>query len=44
MSARTSGIYVRADPEDLGVVDGRDDKKRADFLAEQLRQWKSLCK
>jgi hypothetical protein len=44
LRARTSGVYLRADPEDLGVLDGPDDKKRADFLTEQLRKWKSLSK
>jgi hypothetical protein len=44
VNARTAGVYLRADPADLGVLDGRDDKKRAEFIAEQLRQWTALCK
>ena len=43
LNARTSGIYWRADPEDLSVMDGRDDKKRAALIAERLEQWKSAA-
>jgi hypothetical protein len=41
VNARTSGVYLRADPEDLSVLDGRDDQKRAELIAERLRDWKS---
>jgi hypothetical protein len=39
---RTSGVYLRADPEDLAILDGRDDKKRAELIAERLRSWESI--
>jgi hypothetical protein len=39
---RTSGVYLRADSEDLRILDGRDDRKRAEMIAEQLRNWKSI--
>jgi hypothetical protein len=39
---RTSGIYVRAEPEDLAVLDGTDDRRRADLIAERLRSWKAI--
>jgi len=42
VNARTSGIYLRADPEDLSNLDGRDDGKRAELIAERLRDWKSI--
>lgn len=42
VNARTSGVYWRADPDDLGLMDGRDDKKRAARIAERLAQWKSV--
>jgi hypothetical protein len=29
LNARTSGVYWHADPDDVGILDGRDDKKRA---------------
>jgi len=39
--ARTSGLYLRANPEDLGILDGRDDGRRAELIAERLAQWKA---
>jgi hypothetical protein len=41
VNARTSGVYLRANPEDLSILDGRDDRQRAEFLAERLADWKS---
>ena len=40
--ARTSGVFWRADPDDVSVLDGRDDQKRAALIAERLTQWKSV--
>jgi hypothetical protein len=42
VNARTSGVYLRADPEDLSILDGRDDRKRAELIAARLRHWKSI--
>jgi len=42
VNARTSGVYLRADPEDMSVLDGRDDRKRAELIAERLTHWKSV--
>ena len=42
VNARTSGVYLRADPGDLTVLDGRDDRKRAELIAERLRDWKAI--
>ena len=42
VNVRTSGVYVRADPEDMGVMDGRDDRQRAQLIVERLRHWKSI--
>ena len=39
---RTSGVYWRADPEDMNILDGRDDRKRVELIAEQMRHWKSI--
>jgi Predicted nucleotide-binding protein containing TIR-like domain len=43
VNARTSGVYLRADPEDLSILDGRDDGKRAELIGERLSHWRSLA-
>jgi hypothetical protein len=40
--ARTSGVYLRALPEDLDIMDGHDDQKRLEMITERLRRWKSM--
>src|SRR6185295_16118731 len=42
VNARTSGVYLRSDPGDLGILDGRDDAQRAELIAERLKHWKSI--
>jgi hypothetical protein len=42
LHARTSGVYLRADPGDLSILDGHDDQRRAELLSERLRRWKSI--
>ena len=42
VNARTSGVYLRADPEDMNKLDGLDDRQRAELLAERLKNWKSI--
>jgi hypothetical protein len=42
VNTRTSGVYLRADPGDLSILDGRDDQRRAQLIAERLRDWKSI--
>ena len=41
VNARTAGVYWRADPDDINILDGRDDQKRAALIAERLTHWKS---
>jgi hypothetical protein len=43
LNARTSGVYLRADPADLAVLDGTDASRRADLIAERLRDWTSFA-
>jgi hypothetical protein len=40
--ARTSGVYLRADPSDLRVLDGGTEEERAGLIAQRLREWKSV--
>jgi hypothetical protein len=42
VNARTAGVFWRADPEDMGILDGNDDRRRAELIAERLRRWKSI--
>jgi Predicted nucleotide-binding protein containing TIR-like domain len=42
LNARTSGVYLRADPEDVSILDGGDDRQRAELIAERLTRWKSV--
>lgn len=42
VNVRTSGVYLRADPADLSILDGSDDRQRAELIAERLSRWKSI--
>jgi hypothetical protein len=42
VDARTSGVYLRADPGDMSILDGRDDQKRAELIAQQMSHWNSI--
>jgi hypothetical protein len=41
--ARTSGIYLRADPGDAAVLDGSDAAERAALIRRRLEDWKSFA-
>jgi hypothetical protein len=43
LNVRTSGVYLRADPADLAVLDGSDASRRAELIAERLRDWTSIA-
>jgi hypothetical protein len=43
MSARTAGIYLRADPSDLGILNGGSEEERAELIAQRLQEWKSAA-
>jgi hypothetical protein len=43
LNARTSGIYLRAEGDDLVILDGRDNQARAELIAERIDDWKSLA-
>jgi hypothetical protein len=42
-NARTAGVYRRADPADLQVLDGGSEEERAELIARRLREWKSAA-
>ena len=39
---RTSGIYLRADPNDMQILDGSDMRSRTELLALRLREWSAI--
>jgi hypothetical protein len=43
LNARTSGVYWRADPQDLSILDARDQQQRAALIGERLQHWKSIA-
>ncbi len=43
LNARTSGIYLRADPADLEVLDGGSAEERTELIARRLQEWKSAA-
>jgi hypothetical protein len=40
---RTAGVYLRADPSDLEVLEGGGEDERAELIAQRLREWKSAA-
>jgi hypothetical protein len=42
-SARTSGVYLRADPADLQVLEDGSEQERAQLIAVRLAEWKSAA-
>lgn len=43
VNVRTAGVYWRAEPEDMSILDGRGNQRRADLISERLSQWKSIA-
>lgn len=43
LNARTAGVYLRADPSDLQVLDGGSEEARARLIAQRLEEWKSAA-
>jgi Predicted nucleotide-binding protein containing TIR-like domain len=43
LRARTSGVYLRADPSDLQVLETGTEEKRAQLIAQRLQEWKSAA-
>jgi hypothetical protein len=41
--ARTSGIYLRADPGDKAVLDGDDAAKRSALIGRRIEEWAALA-
>jgi hypothetical protein len=39
---RTAGVYLRGDPDDLAILDGRDDARRLELITQQLKDWQRI--
>jgi len=39
---RTSGVYLRADPDDMRILDGSDAAARAELLRKRLQEWMAI--
>jgi hypothetical protein len=42
VSVRTAGVYWRAEPGDMSILDGSDDRQRAELISERLSHWKAM--
>jgi hypothetical protein len=40
---RTAGVYLRADPDDMRVLDDGDSQSRIDLLTQRLAEWKAIA-
>ncbi|MGC1799077.1 MAG: hypothetical protein WA701_01715, partial [Solirubrobacterales bacterium] len=43
VNIRTAGVYLRADPSDLQVLEDGSAEERARLIADRLREWKSAA-
>jgi hypothetical protein len=43
LNARTAGVYLRADPSDLEVLDGGSEAERVQLIAQRLQEWKAAA-
>lgn len=42
VNARTAGVYLRAEADEVALLDGRDDRQRVALIADRLAHWKSI--
>jgi hypothetical protein len=42
VSTRTAGVFLRAEPTDMSILDGHDDRARVELIAERLMRWRSI--
>jgi hypothetical protein len=43
LNARTAGVYLRADPSDLQLLEGGSEEERAQLIEQRLSEWKSAA-
>jgi len=42
VNTRTVGVYLRAAAEDLEILDGSDNRRRVELIAERLKHWNEM--
>jgi hypothetical protein len=42
VNTRTAGVYLRAEPAAISIMDGNDVRLRAELIAERLAHWQSI--
>jgi len=43
LNVRTAGVYLRAEPADLQVLERGSEEERAEIIAQRLKEWKSAA-
>jgi hypothetical protein len=43
LNYRTAGVYLRADPSDIQVLESGSEQERVELIAQRLREWKSAA-
>jgi hypothetical protein len=43
LNYRTAGVYLRADPADLRVLEGGSEQERVELIAQRLLEWKAAA-
>ena len=43
LNARTAGVYLRADPSDLQVLEAGIEEERAQLIRQRLQEWKAAA-
>jgi len=43
LNIRTAGVYLRAEPADLQVLERGSEEERAEIIAQRLKEWKSAA-
>ena len=43
LNVRTTGVYLRAEPADLQVLERGSEEERAEIIAQRLKEWRSAA-
>lgn len=37
------GVYLRAEPDDMSILNGSDQQRRANLIAKKVEEWRSIA-